>query len=89
MGWLDRLAQAFELDAATNEEVAAVLDAARDVAHGVERRITPVSTFLLGMHVERRVAAGTSREDALASSIATLRATLPTGPAEEGSGHAG
>jgi hypothetical protein len=89
MGWLDRLAQAFELDAPTNEEIAAVLDAARDVAHAVERRITPVSTFLLGMHVERRVAAGTSREDALASSIATLRATLPTGPAEEGSGHAG
>jgi hypothetical protein len=89
MGWLDRLAQAFELDAPTNEEVAAVLDAARDVAHGVERRITPVSTFLLGMHVERRLAAGASREDALASSIATLRATLPTGPAEEGSRHAG
>jgi hypothetical protein len=89
MGWLDRLAQAFELDAPTNEEIAAVLDAARDVAHGVERRITPVSTFLLGMHVERRVAAGASREDALASSIATLRATVPTGPAEGGSGHAG
>ena len=89
MGWLDRLAQAFELDAPTNEEIAAVLDAARDVAHGVERRITPLSTFLLGMHVERRVAAGASREDALASSIAALRATLPTGPAEEGSRHAG
>jgi hypothetical protein len=89
MRWLDRLAQALELDAPTNEEIAAVLDAARDVAHAVERRITPVSTFLLGMHVERRVAAGASREDALASSIATLRATVPTGPAEEGSGHAG
>jgi hypothetical protein len=89
MGWLDRLAQAFEVDAPTNQEIAAVLDAARDVAHGVERRITPVSTFLLGMHVERRVAVGTSREDALASSIAALRATLPAGPAEEGSGHEG
>ena len=89
MEWLDRLAQAFELDAPTNQEIAAVLDAARDVAHGIERRITPVSTFLLGMYVERRVAAGTPREDALASSIATLRATVPTGPPEEGSGHAG
>lgn len=89
MEWLDRIAQAFELDAPTNEEIAAVLDAARDVAHGVERRITPVSTFLVGMHVERRVASGTSRGEALASSIATLRATLPTGPAEEASGHAG
>ena len=89
MEWLDRLAQVFELDAPTNEEIAAVLDAARDVAHGVERRITPVSTFLLGMHVEHLTAAGASREEALTSSIAALRATLPTGPGEEGSGHAG
>jgi aryl-alcohol dehydrogenase-like predicted oxidoreductase len=89
MEWLDRLAQALELNAPTNEEVAAVLEAARDVAHGVERRITPVSTFLLGRHVEHLVAAGTSREEALASSIEALRATLPTGPAEEGSGQAG
>lgn len=89
MDWLDRLAHTFELDAPTNEEIAVVLDAARDVAHGVERRITPVSTFLLGMNVERLVAAGASREDALASSIRALRATLPTGPAEERSGDAG
>ncbi|HVD67859.1 MAG TPA: DUF6457 domain-containing protein, partial [Actinomycetota bacterium] len=61
MEWLDRLAQTFELDAPTNREIAAVLDAARDVAHGVERKITPVSTFLLGMNVERRVSAGASR----------------------------
>ena len=89
MEWLDRLAQAFDVDAPTNEEIAAVLDAARDVAHRVERRITPVSTFLLGMHVERLVAAGASREEALASSITTLRSTLPARPTEEGSGHAG
>jgi hypothetical protein len=43
----------------------------------------------LGRHVEHLVAAGTSREEALASSIEALRATLPTGPAEEGSGQAG
>ena len=89
MEWLDRLAQTFELDEPTNEEIAAVLDAARDVAHGVERRITPVSTFLLGRNVERLVAAGASREEALATSIGALRATLPTGPSEEGSGDAG
>jgi len=89
MGWLDRLAQTFELDAPTNQEIAAVLDAARDVAHGVERRITPVSTFLVGMSVERRVNAGASRKEALTSALAALRATLPAGPAEEGPGQAG
>jgi len=89
MEWLDRLAQTFELDVPTNQEIAAVLDAARDVAHGVERKITPVSTFLLGMSVERRVGAGASRQEALNSALAALQATLPAGPAEEGPGHAG
>src|SRR2546430_16990860 len=82
MEWLDRLAHAFELDAPTNEEIAAVLDAARDLAHGVERRITPVSTFPVGMHVERRVAAGPSRREAPASPIAAPPAARPTRPAE-------
>jgi len=89
MEWLDRLAQTFELDAPTNHEIAAVLDAARDVAHGVERKITPVSTFLLGMDVERRVKAGASREEALTSAIEALRATLPAESSEEGSGPEG
>jgi len=89
MEWLDRLAQTFELDAPTNQEIAAVLDAARDVAHGVERKITPVATFLLGMNVERRVSAGASRQEALTSALATLEATLPVGPAGQGSGDAG
>lgn len=30
-----------------------LLDVARDVAHGVERRAAPVTTFLLGMAVGR------------------------------------
>jgi hypothetical protein len=89
MEWLDRLAQAFELDAPTNQEIVAVLDAARDVAHRVERKITPVSTFLLGMNVERQVSAGASRQEALTSALAALEATLPAGPGEEGSGDAG
>jgi hypothetical protein len=89
MEWLDRLDLAFVLEAPTNEEIVVVLDAARDVAHGVERKITPVSTFLLGMNVERRVSAGASRQEALTSALAALRATLPAGPAEEGSGDAG
>jgi hypothetical protein len=89
MEWLDRLAQTFELDAPTNQEIVAVLDAARDVAHRVERKLTPVSTFLLGMNVERQVSAGASRQEALTSAVAALEATLPPGSAEEGSGDAG
>ena len=75
--WLDRLAGALSVEELDPEERSRLLDAARDVAHGVERRITPLSTFLLGQAVERRCAAGASREDALRSSIESLRSLLP------------
>jgi uncharacterized protein DUF6457 len=74
---LDRLAQALGVDAATAAETAAILAVARDVAHTIERRITPVSTFRLGLSVERRAAAGASRADALAAAIADLRTAMP------------
>ncbi len=75
--WLDRLAGALGVDGLDAEERSVLLDVARDVAHGVERRITPLSTFLLGEAVERRCAAGASREDALRTSIESLRSLLP------------
>lgn len=75
--WLDRLAGALGVDGLDAEERSRLLDVARDVAHGVERRITPLSTFLLGEAVERRCAAGASREDALRTCIDSLRSLLP------------
>jgi hypothetical protein len=75
--WLDRLAGALGVDGLDADERSLLLDVARDVAHGVERRITPLSTFLLGEAVERRCAAGASRKDALRTSIESLRSLLP------------
>ncbi|HEX2274507.1 MAG TPA: DUF6457 domain-containing protein [Acidimicrobiales bacterium] len=40
-------------------EVEAVLDLARDVAHGSERRHAPLATFLAGQFVVARAADGT------------------------------
>jgi hypothetical protein len=79
---LDRLAQALDVEAATSAEVAAILTVARDVAHTMERRITPVSTFLLGIAVQERVAAGAARGDALTAAIADLRSAMPPTPEE-------
>jgi hypothetical protein len=78
--WIDDLARAFGEDPLTREEVAALLDVARDVAHRVERKITPLSTFLLGVAVGRRQAAGASRTEGLGAGLGTLQAALPEEP---------
>jgi hypothetical protein len=86
---IDRLAQALAVDAPTPEETAAILQVARDVAHTVERRITPVSTYLLGLNVQRRVTGGATRSDALEAAVSELRAAIPAGRSEEAPGPTG
>lgn len=80
--WIDDLARSVGEEPLTREEVAALLDVARDVAHRVERKITPLSTFLLGVAVGRRQAAGASRTEALGAGLGILQATLPEEPEE-------
>jgi hypothetical protein len=78
--WIDRLAAALDEEPLTVGEATTLLDLARDVAHGVERKVTPLSTFLLGTAVGRRLAEGTAREDALGAKVDSLRAVLPEAP---------
>jgi hypothetical protein len=80
MTWLDGFATALGDEPLTPEEESLLLAGARDVAHTVERRITPLSTFLMGAAVERARADGLSRGEALNEIMQTLRQTLP--PAE-------
>jgi hypothetical protein len=75
--WLNELAGTMRAEALGAEEVEALLEIARDVAHRVERKATPLATFLLGVGVQRRIAEGASRADALAAATADLRALLP------------
>ena len=79
--WIDDLARALDDEPLSPEDVETLLAIARDVAHRVERRITPLSTFLLGAAVGRREAAGAGRGEALALTLATLRGILPEEPA--------
>jgi hypothetical protein len=72
MDWPERYSAALEL-AITEEEVEAILDLARDVAHATERRFAPVSTYVTGRYVARRVAEGITAEAALAEAIAVAR----------------
>lgn len=63
--WLDRLADALAVPRLGPAEVDAVLDLARVVAHGTERRNAPLATFLAG-----RASAGGGGEAAAALAVA-------------------
>jgi hypothetical protein len=81
--WIRRLAEELGVEDPSIEESNKLLAAARDVAHGVERRITPLAAFVLGAGVERRMAAGTPRDQALTESLTKLDALIPdTEPGE-------
>jgi len=75
--WIQRLAERLDLEAPSQEETSRLLAAARDVAHGVERRVTPLSTFLLGRAVQARVAGGASGDQALTEVLELLENEIP------------
>jgi len=80
--WIDQLAEALGEKPTTAGETSEILTVARDVAHRVERKLTPVSTYLLGLAVGRRLADGADRRSALDERAARLRAVLPEAPEE-------
>jgi uncharacterized protein DUF6457 len=75
--WLGQLAILLGEAQLSDEEQGLLLDVARDVAHGTERKATPIATFLLGAAVARRVAAGEERHAALSAVANDLRGVLP------------
>jgi hypothetical protein len=79
-GWIDELADTLRVDPLTTTEAGQLLRVARDVAHRVERKDTPLAAFLLGMHVARLTTDGTARGDALAEAIGITDALLPPAP---------
>ncbi len=81
--WIDQLAEGLGEDTLNARETAELLQVARDVAHRVERRITPLATFLLGSAVGRGLANGASRADALQAALDTVRSLLPEGSEAE------
>ena len=87
--WIDRLAAALGEDPLTEAETTRLLGSARDVAHRVERRITPLAAFLLGSATGRGLARGASRDAALASALENLEELLPDESAEGSNGSAG
>ena len=75
--WIDELAETFALEPFSEAETDRLLRVARDVAHRVERKDTPLAAFLMGMDVALRVAGGASREAAVDALIVAVEAMLP------------
>jgi hypothetical protein len=75
--WTDQLARTLgvaPIDAALEGPL---LTASREVAHRVERKDTPLSTYLLGVAAGARIASGSDPADALREVVDTLLASLP------------
>jgi hypothetical protein len=75
--WIDELARSLGEEPLTATETAELLDAARDVAHRVERKITPLSTFVIGCALGRKLADGADRTETLGALLSQVEAALP------------
>jgi hypothetical protein len=79
-GWIDELARAFGEEPLSGDEADELLRVARDVAHRVERRATPLAAFLVGMRVATHAVAGAPRAAALTQAVADIDRLLPPAP---------
>jgi hypothetical protein len=78
--WTDRLASALTVPPIDQGTQTRLLDASRDIAHRVERKDTPISTFMLGVAVGTALAAGTPVTEAIEEAFEVLARTLADEP---------
>ena len=76
MDWVNGLAAELRLEPLSKHETDHLLSAAREVAHRVERKITPLAMYVVGVSVGRQ-AAERPRDDALEDAIHALLLRLP------------
>ena len=76
--WLATMAGKLGVDPLEDGQIAELLDVARDVAHGVERKMTPLASYLLGAAVQRRIGHGFTSEEAFDAAVTELRSILPS-----------
>jgi len=62
--WPERYSAALDVGL-THTEIDAILDLARDVAHATERRFAPLSTYVTGKFVARRMSEGATSTEAV------------------------
>jgi len=75
--WIGRFAEALGEEPLSPAEVGTILKLAREVAHGVERSLAPLASFVAGVHAGRLAAGAGSRQAAMAEAMEAARALLP------------
>jgi Domain of unknown function (DUF6457) len=75
--WVDRLADALGERRLDPREAGAILKLARAVAHGVERRLAPLSAYVAGLYVGREATEGTPPGEALDEALRAARSLIP------------
>jgi hypothetical protein len=85
--WIDRLAEALGEESPSETEATRLLAASRDVAHRVERKMTPLAAFLVGSAIGRSVDRGIDRAEAFETVLGDLQRLLPP-PVPEGASDA-
>ena len=76
MEWVDALAGDLKLEALSKHETDHLLSASREVAHRVERRVTPLAMYVVGLAVGRQLAER-ARDDTIEDAIHALLLRLP------------
>jgi hypothetical protein len=74
--WVNGLASELRLDPLSKHEADHVLTVAREVAHRVERKVTPLAMYVVGLAVGRQLA-DRARDEAIEDAIHTLLLRLP------------
>lgn len=74
--WIEDVCAELGIDGDVDTDL--ILELARDVAHGVERRAAPVTTFLVGL-AAGRAGGGADAEDAAAAKVQALITRLNAG----------
>ena len=81
--WVDDLTQALGEGPLARAHIGSMLKLSRDVAHGVDRKLAPVSTFVAGLHVARRTAEGASADEALREVLNAAAGLIPADKSSE------
>src|SRR5712691_11276216 len=75
--WTDRLADTLGVARIEHGQEGPLLRASRDIAHRVERKDTPLTTYLIGLAVGSAIGRGTAVGVALDDALATVLGALP------------
>lgn len=86
MRWSEQVEAVTGIEAWDPVETDLLLDMAREVAHGTERRFAPLTAYAIGVAVGRQLgddaAAGEQRQDALRRMVMQLVEAIDSGEAE-------